>query len=128
MLRNYFSATGNHGNSFADQQGWIQRSAIYFVLKHSETVYSSIFVRIKSGINAPVPKEMVPVPDLSNSWKATMKRVSGAHNTDSNARNSWNEISLQRCVGMREREKKVQLFKHIIKRLKTLKWNKDEII
>lgn len=38
---------------------------------------------------------MAPVPVLSNSWKATMKRVSGAHNTDSNARNSWNEISLR---------------------------------
>lgn len=32
-----------------------------------------------------------------------MKRASGAHNTDSNARNSWNEISLpvwvaKRCI------------------------------
>lgn len=43
---------------------------------------------------ASLPKEMVPVPVLSKSWKATMKRASGAHKTDSNARNSWNEISL----------------------------------
>lgn len=42
------------------------------------------------------PKEMAPVPVLSNSWKATMKRASGAHSTDSNARNSWNEMSLKR--------------------------------
>lgn len=47
-----------------------------------------------------VPNEMAPVPVLSNSWKATMKRASGAHNTDSNAKNSWNEMSLQLLVCM----------------------------
>lgn len=43
---------------------------------------------------ADVPKEMFPVPVLSNSWKATMNRASGAHRTDSKAKNSWKEISL----------------------------------
>lgn len=47
-----------------------------------------------------VPKEMFPVPVLSNSWKATMNRASGAHRTDSKAKNSWKEISL--CGGDRE--------------------------
>lgn len=47
-----------------------------------------------------VPKEMFPVPVLSNSWKATMNRASGAHRTDSKAKNSWKEISL--CGGERE--------------------------
>lgn len=41
-----------------------------------------------------VPNEMFPVPVLSNNWKATMKRASGAHRTDSKARNSWKEINL----------------------------------
>lgn len=49
---------------------------------------------------------MVPVPVLSKSWKATMKRPSGAHNTDSNARNSWNEISLSPTVCLVEGGKK----------------------
>jgi len=40
------------------------------------------------------PKDTSPVPVLSNSWKATMKRASGTHSTDSKARNSWNEINL----------------------------------
>lgn len=44
--------------------------------------------------NTHLPKEMSPVPVLSNSWKATMKSASGTHRTDSKAKNSWNEISL----------------------------------
>lgn len=41
-----------------------------------------------------IPNEMLPLPVLSNSWKATMNRASGAHSTDSKAKNSWKEISL----------------------------------
>lgn len=56
------------------------------------------------------PKEMAPVPVLSNSWKATMKRASGAHSTDSKARNSWNEISLPfGGVHVEEEEKKTKI-------------------
>lgn len=43
---------------------------------------------------AHLPKVAVPFPVLSKSWKATMKRASGAHSTDSKARNSWKEINL----------------------------------
>lgn len=46
--------------------------------------------------NVYVPKEMFPVPVLSNSWKAIMNRASGAQRTDSKAKNSWNEINLLR--------------------------------
>ncbi|TNN72176.1 hypothetical protein EYF80_017604 [Liparis tanakae] len=35
-----------------------------------------------------LPKLVMPLPALSNSRKATMKRESGAHSTDSNATNS----------------------------------------
>lgn len=66
-----------------------------------------------------VPKEMAPVPFLSNSWKATMKRASGAHNTDSNARNSWNEISLPMWVCMwYKRKKKILLNTSMILEIK----------
>ena len=41
-----------------------------------------------------LPKVVIPIPALSNKRKATMKRASGAHSTDSNARNSWKEINL----------------------------------
>ncbi len=40
------------------------------------------------------PKVITPLPALSNSRKATMKRESGAHSTDSNATNSGKEINL----------------------------------
>jgi len=49
---------------------------------------------IKSIVH--LPKVATPFPVLSKSWKATMKRASGAHSTDSNARNSWKEINLMR--------------------------------
>lgn len=66
---------------------------------------------------------MAPVPVLSNSWKATMKRASGAHNTDSNARNSWNEMSLQLlvCMSWKRGDKKDKL-------LNTLEGSQDQII
>lgn len=54
-----------------------------------------------------IPNEMFPVPVLSNSWKATMNRASGAHRTASKARNSWKEISL---FG---EERKKWMMKHI---------------
>lgn len=43
----------------------------------------------------PLPKVTSPLPVLSNSWKATMNKASGAHRTDSNATNSWKDINLQ---------------------------------
>lgn len=53
-----------------------------------------------------VPNDIVPVPVLSNSWKATMNKASGAHRTDSKARNSWKEISL---CGEKKKERKCGL-------------------
>lgn len=61
-----------------------------------------------------LPKEMVPVPVLSKSWKATMKRPSGAHNTDSKARNSWNEISLSPTVFLVEMGEKKTTKKNML--------------
>ena len=43
----------------------------------------------------PLPKVTSPLPVLSNSWKATMNKASGAHRTDSKATNSWKDINLQ---------------------------------
>lgn len=42
-----------------------------------------------------LPKVVTPFPALSKSRKATMKRESGAHSTDSNATNSGKEIKLR---------------------------------
>lgn len=69
---------------------------------------------------------MAPVPVLSNSWKATMKRASGAHNTDSNARNSWNEMSLQLlvCMSWKRGDKKDKL----LNTWNTLEGSQDQII
>lgn len=64
--------------------------------QHSNTGHpiriSSLNCFIKSIVH--LPKVAVPFPVLSKSWKATMKRASGAHSTDSKARNSWKEINL----------------------------------
>lgn len=56
--------------------------------------FYTAWAREQTLTNIYIPNEMFPVPVLSNSWKATMNRASGAHRTDSKARNSWKEINL----------------------------------
>lgn len=58
-----------------------------------------------------LPKVVTPLPALSNSRKATMKRESGAHSTDSNATNSGKEINLM-GKRMAERRKTGKIVKY----------------
>lgn len=111
-------------------------------MRDPKTVYSTIFIlsfvvlieimwtELKTHLkiqrtHRPVPKEMTPVPVLSNSWKATMKRASGAHNTDSNARNSWNEIRLPLWVYMWCKRKKKDILLNT-KTWKTSEWSQGK--
>ncbi len=66
--------------------------------------YSIILHNAINQEQSNLPKVITPLPALSNSRKATMKRESGAHSTDSNATNSGREISLieeRRRIGKR---------------------------
>ena len=82
-------------------KGSSQSSSVQCV--ESETRLSIISSKTGNLRQVYSPKAVTPLPVLSNSRKATMKRESGAHSTDSNATNSWKEIKLEGRATERKR-------------------------
>lgn len=68
----------------------IQLSFIFVLIANTSVKQNTFF----NEFAVYIPNEIFPVPVLSNNWKATIKRASGAHSTDSKARNSWKDMSL----------------------------------